>query len=63
MYRFPGGNVVVPEDQNEYELAAEEVFYFVADAQSFIWYDPQPIVSSTAVAYRCVEISERLTFL
>jgi len=61
IYRFKDGNVGVPADLNDYELVAEGVFHFVADTTSYVWYDPNPIVSSTAVAYRCVEI--QATFL
>jgi hypothetical protein len=53
LYRFNKGNEGVPKNYHEYWLYADNAVYFVAQREEFTYEDPEPILSSSTVAYRC----------
>jgi hypothetical protein len=53
LYRFNEGNAGVPKNYHEYWLYADHSMYFVAQSDTFTYVDPEPILSSSTVAYRC----------
>jgi hypothetical protein len=53
LYRFNTGNAGVPKNYHEYWIYADVALYFVAQSETFTYEDPEPILSSSIVAYRC----------
>jgi hypothetical protein len=53
LYRFNTGNAGVPKNYHEYWIYADVALYFVAQTETFTYEDPEPILSSSIVAYRC----------
>lgn len=60
LYRFKQGNAGVPSHVKDYAKVAEKIYIFTAESDSHVIIDQHPILSSSAVAYRCLELSAQM---